>query len=727
MTRIHSHADGDESSIDPLEADSSFSVEVAGSERVILEQAILERFSARLHVFSASARNRLSTSHVDLHECRQESSGSHDNEGAADAVSLAGAGPERRDGATGPSISEPETGSEPPGLLAAQRAHVLHHGFSLGNVFSASSRSLFSTAESDLHGACREELAKLQARNEELAKERDILAVERDMLKRQVQLLRVRQPAEASIRIRSSIADFDDLDDMADAQAARTESMMGAPLHHHSWRHLSESESLEQARIFVPFPAPPLRVSLLWTILVSALISVTFGLPYVANEKWFGSSVVRGLLSGWFVCFGISPMFLINAPVLAEGRFRWRYFLCLPLTLVVSTAVAFVPFGEEATLGLIPICLVTLAGSYALCTALLALPLYRNRHHLLLDLEINVPMMGIGFAFFGLVVMYIEATKRINSPYLGLILPVGSTALQAIALFLLKRAYLRRYFKPKSEHIQRLRNKKRRASVVRLDPNSPRGLEADDPPPIAGEQELVFANWVAAWCVGIENVTTISTVMEVIISPNSRAWITGLVFGIPFSLLKRSGWLTRVLVSVSDPFGMGHMPAMNALRLVYLRAQVGCTYMCFSIMLCLGATRAAMCGDWKQLFWIGVNESTYSVFAVLMAGLGGQLVEEVFMRVIRTAGFVQYPIVVTYCDQNHPLGSAIHRDNSMKGMFFVFAGGAFFISAILVGLVGPGFLFGERCLYESDSAHTHSVDDRWLTPPQSVNGSRSRY
>jgi hypothetical protein len=454
---------------------------------------------------------------------------------------------------------------------------------------------------------------------------------------------------------------------------------------------------------------------------VSAMIAATFALPYAANEIWLGSRTVRGLVSGWFVCIGLSPMFLINAPILAEGKFRLRYHLCWPITLAVATAVAFVPVGGEATLGLVPICIVTLGGGYSLCLGLLALPVYRNKHHMLLDIEINAPMMGVGFAFFGLVVMYVELTKRINSPYLGVILPVGVTGLQAVALFLLKRAYLRRYFTPKMEHIYRVRLSQPRTPDGSDGPREPSGSPTDDPPPITGEQKLVFANWAAAWCVGIENTTTIATVMEAIITPNSRAWVTGIVFGIPFSILKRTGWLTRVLVTVTDPCGWGHLPAMNALRLVYLRAQIGCTYMAFSLMLCLGVNRAAMCGDWKALFWIDVNASTYSVFAVLMAGLGGNFVEEVLMHAVRKFGWVQYPIVVNYCDSNHPLGSTVHRDSSVKGLFFVFMGGGFFVTGILVGLVGPAFLFGERCQYISDV----SADDRWLVRP--LNGSRYYY
>ena len=143
--------------------------------------------------------------------------------------------------------------------------------------------------------------------------------------------------------------------------------------------------------------------------------------------------------------------------------------------------------------------------------------------------------------------------------------------------------------------------------------------------------------------------------------------------------------------------------------------------MAFSLMLCLGVNRAAMCGDWKALFWIDVNASTYSVFAVLMAGLGGSFVEEVLMRAVRKFGWVQYPIVVNYCDSNHPLGSTVHRDSSVKSLFFVFMGGGFFVTGILVGLVGPAFLFGERCQYISDV----SADDRWLVRP--LNGSRYYY
>jgi hypothetical protein len=95
---------------------------------------------------------------------------------------------------------------------------------------------------------------------------------------------------------------------------------------------------------FSALQSPRVRFSLLATLVV--------GVPYAANERMAYDSparlkAMRGLVVGIWVYIAIGPMYLLISPTLVRGGFCRRFLLSLPIELVASVGVAFIPVGEE--------------------------------------------------------------------------------------------------------------------------------------------------------------------------------------------------------------------------------------------------------------------------------------------------------------------------------------------------------------------------------------------
>jgi hypothetical protein len=241
---------------------------------------------------------------------------------------------------------------------------------------------------------------------------------------------------------------------------------------------------------FRPFVAPDTRCSLPTTLAICAQLQLTVGVPYAANEcRAFAPAVrtaLRGLIVGICACFTIGPMFLVNAPTLVRGGFHRRYLLSVPITLIVAVGVAFIPI-DGSTLGIIPIGVLTVALSFVLCMLLLNAACFATEEHKALDQNFGPPLFAIIVLFFGLITAYVTLTQLYFSPWIGLLLPVGSAVTRVLGLFALVRSFRMFYYAPKERFITQFATSAQ--------------AEAPVEPPILGDVEVLYTMYRFMLCV----------------------------------------------------------------------------------------------------------------------------------------------------------------------------------------------------------------------------------
>jgi hypothetical protein len=437
---------------------------------------------------------------------------------------------------------------------------------------------------------------------------------------------------------------------------------------------------------FRPLRRPRTRYSLLSTLLVCTLLQLLVGVPYGANERAADSSpsrtALRGVIVGIWMYFVLGPLFLVTGPALVRGDFHPRFLLSFPITLGISVGVAFIPLGGT-TLGIVSIGLLTLVLTYVMATLFLSAPFYATDAHKALQRSFGPPIFVIIIVFFGLITAYLTLTGRYSSPLIGMLLPVGSATTRVLAMHTIVRSCDMFYYAPKLEFL--------RWSATSAE------SQAYAVPPILGDIEFIFGSVAAYFALIIGNAASVSTLVEVMLSPNSTAWLLSLAVSALQEVLSRTGlmqraelWAAARLAAQFEVQWPTQMAQTTALKLVYFHALGGTGYVALAMALCIGCVRAVTFGDPAAIVWLDVSPT---VWRVLMAQLAFGVIADVIVWVVERKGMQNFELSARFA-ADHPLRDTAFRDFDLKGYTVAFCMGSMFIYGVFVAFLGPAFVTG---------------------------------
>jgi hypothetical protein len=156
----------------------------------------------------------------------------------------------------------------------------------------------------------------------------------------------------------------------------------------------------------------------------------------------------------------------------------------------------------------------------------------------------------------------------------------------------------------------------------------------------------------------IENSKFVSSLVEVIYTPSSRAWILGGSISCAIEVMKRCGWWQQMSVLVLGLCGRAEWARMSSAKVLYLRTHASCGYVTVSMAFFFGCVRAASFGDWRCLFWLDVNATIPIMLLLQLLVEAGQ---DVSVRIFHKLGLACFPLSATYPSE-HPLSNVDFRE-----------------------------------------------------------------
>jgi hypothetical protein len=380
--------------------------------------------------------------------------------------------------------------------------------------------------------------------------------------------------------------------------------------------------------------------------------------------------------------FHVVTSALVFAPVLVLGGFHPRFLLSLPIALSVGVCVAFMPINGS-TAGILSVALLNDGLGFVATVLLLNVPFFATVEHKALDQSFGPPTVAIGFLFFGLITAYIMLTERYSNPLVGLLLPLGSATTRTLALCSLVRSCHKFYWEPKQAFLEQLP-----ASA-----QSP----AEILPPLLGDVEALFGYLTVFFALSIGNVASVATIVEVMLSPASKAWMLSLAASSLLSIATRTGvqqrvelWIAARLAARQGIQWPMRIAQTNALKLAYLHSLGGASYITPMMAVTIGRLRAITFGDPAAIVWLDVSQT---VWRVLAAQLASGALADAIVRAVRKKELLHFELSARFLP-GHPLCNTAFRDFDVKGYAVAFGMGGMFIYAVFVAFLGPTFLTG---------------------------------
>ena len=522
------------------------------------------------------------------------------------------------------------------------------------------------------------------------------------------------------------------------------------------------AQQLEAALTFRPFPTPKLLLSNAWALFFCVLVQLTVAVPYAANERSTHSTTtskaLRGLITGIAAAYLVGSPIVLFESVIACGIFRWRLLNCFPIAVSIAVGASFVPASlsqHDEFLGFTSICLIACTLTYILSMLLLVRPLYYSNSQKALDMIVG-PLFALGFLLYCLfLVAYVKLTSlsavssvpaavacgntsivapmanSVNSvglvslftklgSFIGTLLPAGSFVIEFAFLFFLKRAFLTRYYFPKNRAIKKYEQDQRERVF-----GSPPAVYT---PPFIGDIEAAFGQLTALAALIIPNAKFAANLVEVMYTPTSRAWVSGIITSMLINILKRSGLWSRISYKLLAPCGWEELATTNALKVMYYRSQTGCGYVTEIVLLFIGTVRAFWFGKYSMVIWLDVNPI---ISWVLICSVVAGLFEDTAIWAVQRLGWEQFAMPAGF-SHDHPLGNTgqrnmymvelgepgldisidmdelpapfrgYHRRVESQGYAFVFSVGLSFVLFLFVAFLGPTFVFGVCECFEHD-------------------------
>jgi hypothetical protein len=254
---------------------------------------------------------------------------------------------------------------------------------------------------------------------------------------------------------------------------------------------------------------------------------------------------------------------------------------------------------------------------------------------------------------------------------------------RVLAMYAMRRCCHRFYYVPKQEFLTQL------ATSAQSQSNAV--------PPILGDIEAVFGYFAAFFALIIGNAASVSTLVEVMLSPTSTAWVLSLAVSGLQEVLTRTGLAQRtelwVAARLAAQFGLQwptRLADSNALKLVYLRSLGGTRYVAWTMALSIGCVRAVTFGDPAAIVWLDVSPT---VWRVLLAQLALGMMADVIVWAVDRKGLAGFELSTRFAAV-HPLRSTAFRDFDLNGYALVFGMGGAFIYCVFVTFLGTAFVTG---------------------------------
>jgi hypothetical protein len=239
-------------------------------------------------------------------------------------------------------------------------------------------------------------------------------------------------------------------------------------------------------------------------------------------------------------------------------------------------------------------------------------------------------------------------------------------------------------------------------------------------PPLLGDIEALFGYSAALVALVVCNTASLATLVGAMLAPNSNAWALGLAGSSLFEVLARTAIQQRILLQIAGGlharFGVRwpmHLVEAPALRLVYLQALGGAGYVAPTMAMCIGCLRAVTFAEPRSIVWLDVSPT---VPWVLLAQFCFGFCTDTAVWLAKRRGFIRFVLAARPLD--HPFGLLARRDFDFKGYALVFGLGAFFIYAMFLVFLGPGFVTGTCREFVANAAS----ESLWVIDHHSVSG-----
>jgi hypothetical protein len=316
----------------------------------------------------------------------------------------------------------------------------------------------------------------------------------------------------------------------------------------------------------------------------------------------------RGLCSGLVASLLISCV-IFGSSISICGEIRACFFWTIPITIIPSLGLAFVPIGgPETRMGIAVIAISGMIVAFAICYALIVLPNATTKEHISLEMSIGPASVAVLTFFFLMNAGYAYLVKQMpSSLFPGLLLPVITGSGEVLYLWIMRRAFLRNYVAPKAEFIAAHEGF---IAAEEGDLSGELPLAVVPTPPIFGYQESNFAQGLALASLIFENTKFVAAILEVSENPLSGSWMVSLVASSIAEVLRRSGVFTRVGTwCFRNNSRIREAMALDMLNIVYLEAQQGCGFVAPCCALCIGCARAIVFKDWRAVLWMDIHPS----------------------------------------------------------------------------------------------------------------------
>ena len=190
-------------------------------------------------------------------------------------------------------------------------------------------------------------------------------------------------------------------------------------------------------------------------------------------------------------------------------------------------------------------------------------------------------------------------------------------------------------------------------------------------PPILGDVEALFGEDAAFVSLIIGNAVSVSTFVEVVLSPTSTAWPLSLAVSTLLEVLGRTGIQQRaelwVVARLAARFGVQwstRMAKSSALKLVYLHSLGGTGYVALTMAVSIGFLRAVTFGNPAAIVWLDVSPT---VWRVLLAQLVFGVTADATVWAVERKGLERFELSAQFA-AGHPLHDTALRDFDLKGL-----------------------------------------------------------
>jgi hypothetical protein len=324
---------------------------------------------------------------------------------------------------------------------------------------------------------------------------------------------------------------------------------------------------------------------------------------------------------------------------------------------------------------------------------------------------LGLPLFVIGVLFFVMIAAHVRLTQIYSSPLVGLLLPVGSAMTRVLAMFALVRSCHTFYYVPKHAFLAMLATSAQsQSSAV---------------PPILGDIEGLFGYTAATLALMIGNAAAVSTLLEVMLSPTSTAWLLSLASSALLEMLTRTSLVQRAELRVASRLAISigvqwptRLAQTTSLKLVYLHSLGGTGYVALTMALCIGCLRAVTFGDPAAIVWLDVSPT---VWHVLVAQLAFGLAADAIVWLVHRKGLQRFDLSARF-GSDHPLRNTCFRDFDLKGYAFAFGLGGAFIYAVFIAFLGPAFVTGMCRDFAPNATHVWVQRALECTNPTAVAG-----